>query len=133
MRIAVTNDTRVEGGAFWLYAECVQGVDPKQLEVALDREIEELATKNVSAAELKRAKETLDASEAYESETVTDLAENIGEYAVDAHWTLALEGSARRSRVKAKDVRAVVERFLSRKRRVVGWSVPVGQEESVGA
>ena len=118
------NDTRVEGGCFWLYSECVRGVEPAELERAIDEELERLATEAVPAAELRRVKRTLAAAEAYEGETVSDLAENLGEYAVDAHWRDALEVSARRDRISARTLRDVVARLLVRERRVIGWSLP---------
>ena len=34
--VSTNNDARVEGGAFWLYAEAVQGVAPEALEAAID-------------------------------------------------------------------------------------------------
>jgi len=122
--IATNNDTRVEGGAFWLYTECSEGVAPETLEAAIDAEFERLASETIPAAEFKRAKSTLAATEAYEGETVTDLAEHIGEYAVDADWRLALEGPARRAKVRATDVKRVAKTLLSPRRRVVGWSLP---------
>jgi zinc protease len=130
--IATNNATMVEGGAFWLYAECVQGVEAHVLEAAIDVELERLARELVPAAELTRAKRTLAATEAYEGETVTDLAENIGEYAIDADWHLALDGRERIARVRATDVRKNVARFLTRPRRVVGWSLPEQERERVG-
>jgi zinc protease len=122
--IGTNNDTRVDGGSFWLFAECAPDVEPAILESAIDAELAELAGKPTAAKELKRAKATLAASEAYEGETVSDLAEGLGSYAVDAHWHLALEGTERRNAVSAKDVRDAARRFLSSDRRVVGWSLP---------
>ena len=122
--VSVTNDTRIEGGALWLYAECAEGVEPWQLEAAIDEELELLAAKAPSAAELKRAKSMLSASEAYEGETVTDLAEHLGSYAVDADWRLTLDIASRRSAVKGSDVRRVARELLTRDQRVLGWSLP---------
>jgi len=122
--VSTSNDARVEGGAFWLYAEAVVGVAPETLECAIDEELERLANEAVSAAELRHARAILSASEAYEGETVTDLAEHLGEYAVDAEWRLALELGARRQAVDSTKMREVARRLLSPARRVVGWSLP---------
>ncbi|MEM7310115.1 MAG: pitrilysin family protein [Planctomycetota bacterium] len=126
--LSASNDTRVEGGAFWLFAECAQGVEPATLEAVLDEELERLRTTRVRAAELKRAKAVLRSSEAYEGETVSDLAEELGEWAVDADWRLVLDQVERTDRVTADDVRDTARRLLGRDRRVVGWSLPAAEE-----
>jgi zinc protease len=122
--ISTSNDTRVEGGAFWLFAEASPGVDPERLEQAIEDEFARIADEGVSAADLKTARRILCASEAYSRETVTDLAEDIGEWAVDADWRMALEGPERWARVRTRHVRDVVARLLKPARRVTGWSLP---------
>jgi zinc protease len=122
--IGSSNDTRVEGGCFWIYAECVQGVEPDMLEAAIVGALERLATEPVTRAELKRAKDQLAATEAYAGETVSDVAESLGEYAVDADWRDALRHDERRARIKARDVRDTVARYLRPERCVIGWSLP---------
>ena len=124
--ISTSNDARVETGAFWLYAEACAGVAPPDLESAIDEQLELLATTLISASELRRAKNLLSAGQAFEGETVTDLAENLGEYAVDADWPLFLELTERRRTVTRQDVRRVARELLTRERRVVGWSLPSG-------
>lgn len=124
VNVGSSNEARVDGGSFSIYAEAVQGVKPAALEAAIDEELELLAAKAPSAAELKRAKSMLSASEAYEGETVTDLAEHLGSYAVDADWRLTLDIASRRSAVKGSDVRRVARELLTRDQRVLGWSLP---------
>lgn len=122
--ISTSNDTRVEGGLFWLFAECAQDVSPETLERAIDEELAKLRDELVPAKELSRVKRMLEASEAYDHETVTDIAEDLGEHATDAHWRLAFEAIDRVRRVDAKRVRDVAQRFLRHERRVVGWCLP---------
>jgi predicted Zn-dependent peptidase len=122
--ISTHNDTRVEGGAFWLFAECAQEEPPEELEAAIDEEVALLSKELVAAAELERAKKILASSEAHDDETVSDLAEEIGEFAADAHWKMALEGMERVQQVTAKAVRETVARLLRPERRVVGWCLP---------
>ncbi len=122
--ISTSNDARREGGAFWLYAEAAPGIEPAALEAAIDEELIRLAGERVAAAELRRARKLLAAGQAYEGETVTDLAEHLGEYAVDATWPLALELTQRRNQVTARSLQAVAARLLTSQRRVVGWSLP---------
>ena len=125
--ISTSNDTRVAAGVFWLYAECADGVDPHKLEAAIDDELVRLASERLPQSELKRAKRILRASDAHESETVSNIAEELGEYAVDAYWRLAIEGAARNEAVTAVAVKEVTARFLIPGRRVIGWSLPKGE------
>jgi len=122
--VSAHNDTRVDAGAMWIFVECSQGVAPEALERAVDREVEEIASRLVPAKELDRAKRMLAAGEAHENETVTDLAEQLGEFAVDADWKLALEAPARIAAVTARSVRDVARAYLKKERRVVGWCLP---------
>jgi predicted Zn-dependent peptidase len=122
--VSTHNDTRIDTGAFWLHAECAQGVAPETLESAIDAEIGLLSREIAGTAELERAKKILAASEAHESETVSDLAEDLGEFAADASWRMALETVDRIRRVNAKAVRDCAARLLRKDRRVVGWSLP---------
>jgi zinc protease len=126
--ISTSNDTRAEGGAFWLYAEAAPGVNPADLESAIDDELGQLHEHLVRPAEMKRAKALLIAGAAAEGETVSDLAEHIGGYAMDAEWTLTLELSERRKKVTANALRSVVREYLGSQRRVVGWSLPGGAD-----
>ncbi len=122
--VSTQNDARVEQGAFWIFAECAQGTTPAQLEKAIDVEIARMRDEVVPAPQLARAKKMLTAGEAYDSETVTDLAEEIGEFAVDADWHLALHTIERIQSTDAKTMRECARKFLVPERRVVGWSLP---------
>ena len=122
--ISTHNDSRVEGGVFWLLAECAHGVEPEVLERAVDDELELLATERATAKEIRRVHSMIAASEAYESETASDLAETLGEYAVDADWRMAVNGLERIRSVGVARVRDVAGRLLARERRVVGWCTP---------
>ncbi|MEY2746491.1 MAG: hypothetical protein RL112_1533 [Planctomycetota bacterium] len=135
--VSTHNDTRVDGGAFWLYAQCAHGVEPARLEGALLAEVQRVRDALLEPAELVRAKQIIEAGEAHDSETVSDLAEELGEYAVDAHWTLAVQAVERIKAVDAAAVREAARRYLGDEGRVVGWSLPkraaAGQKASRGA
>ena len=131
MSVSISNDTRIEGGVLWLMSECAGATTPEQLEAAIEEEIERIATELVPAKELKRARAMLHAAAAHDSETVTDLAEDIGSYAVDADWRLALDSDERLAAIKPSFLRATARKLLGRSRRVTGWSLP--HEESNAA
>ena len=117
--VSSSNDTRVDGGIFWIFAQCAQGVSLAELESTIDYELELLAEQPVPAAELKRARAVLASSEAFDNETATDLAEEIGSYAVDADWRLALQGRERYAEIRPARLRAAVRKLLGREGRVV--------------
>ena len=122
--ISTHNDARREAGSFWLFAELAQGRDARELERSIDVELERLAKQPVPSAELARVKKTILASEAHDRETVSDFAEELGEFATDLAWKDAFETGARIRAVTAKDVQACAARYLLPKRRVLGWSLP---------
>jgi zinc protease len=122
--ISASNDSRVEGGALWLFAECAQDAAPARLEAVLHEEIARLARAPIRRDELARARALLVASEAFEGETVSDVAEGLGEWAVDADWHRAFDGCKRHLALTPAAIQAVVQRYLSPGRRVVGWCQP---------
>lgn len=122
--VSTQNDARIDSGAFWLMAECAQGVAPAKLEAAIDAELASIRDDLVPAKELERAKRILESGEAYDSETVSDLAEEIGEFAIDADWRLSLDTIAKIRAVTPAHLREVARRLLSPERRVVAWSLP---------
>jgi zinc protease len=122
--VSASNDSRVEAGAFWIYAECAQGVQPAALERAIDEELARLVRERIPREELARALELLRSMEAFDGETVSDLAEDLGEWAVDSDWRFAFDGGARHARITESAVRAAVAERLSPRRRVVGWCLP---------
>ncbi len=122
--ISVSNEAWVDTGTFWVLAECAQGADEDELAREIDSELERLASENVERAELFRVRKMLKAVEAYETETVSDLSEELGSFAVDADWRLALDGGARHAKVTPARIRECAGRLLARRRRVVGWCRP---------
>lgn len=131
--VSANNDARAEHGGFWLYAEAVAGADCAVLEAALDEEIVRLCSEPVSEAELTRAKKLLAASEAFDSETTTEIAETLGEYATDLGWRQALTVGERRNAVTAESMQAVCTRLLKPTARVVAWSRPAETPAQVPA
>jgi zinc protease len=122
--ISASNDTRVEGGLLWLMAECAQDVEPAALEAAIDEELARLARERVGTSERERTLALLASSEAYDAETVSDVAEELGEYAVDYDWHMTYDGGKRHERVSAAALRETVARLIVPERRVVCWSLP---------
>ena len=68
------------------------------------------------------------AASAFESETVTDLAEDLGSFAADADWRLVLEEDERLNAIRPRFLRDMARRLLVPSRRVTGWSLPEGED-----
>ncbi|HIG11470.1 MAG: pitrilysin family protein [bacterium] len=127
--VSASNDMRTDGGAFWIFAECAEGVEPRALEAAIDEEIARLATELVPKRDLNRARQILAASAAHESETVSDLADDLGGWAVDYDWRESLRAEERLARITPSFLRQTAGRYLMPSRRVLGWSLPEGEED----
>lgn len=122
--ISSSNDTRVKGGVFWLFAECAGDVVPEVLEAAIDEELLRLAEEPVSRAELKRVVARIVSSDVQQGETISDLAEELGGMAIDADWRLAFDGGVRHKQVTPARLARSAAEFLAPERRVVGLSLP---------
>jgi zinc protease len=131
--LSASNDSRVESGALWLFAECAQDADPARLEAAIHAEIARLSTEKVAREELERARAILLAGEAFDAETVTDVAEELGEWAIDDDWRHTLDGGVRHAQVDAAKLMEVARRYLRPERRVVGWCLPKEPAKPVAA
>ena len=122
--ISTSNDTRVAGGAFWLFAECAGEVTPEVLEAAIDEELLRLTAERVPAAELKRVQARIVSGDVQQGETISELAEELGGMAIDAEWQLAFDRGARHKLVTAKRIARTAEELLDPSRRTLGWSLP---------
>lgn len=127
--VSSSNDARVEGGFLWLMAEASPGVPPEELEQTIDAELKQLAEEGLTEEEYERAQRMLQASEAYDSETVSGLAEELGGWAADADWRHALDRGYRHGQVEIGAIRDVAARLLDPDRRVVGWCLPEAASE----
>lgn len=122
--ISTSNDTRVKGGVFWLFAECSGGVAPEILEAAIDEELAKMCAERVTKSHLKRLVSRIVAGDVQQGETISELAEELGGMAIDAEWQLAFDGGERHRLVTPKRVQDTASAMLIPARRVVGWSLP---------
>ncbi len=118
------NDARQEGGCLWMYAEANQGVPLEDLEAAILEEVALLRSEPPSAEEVQRAQNILAAGERSGTETVSDLAEHVGAYAIDCRWQTAFELTAMRQKVDRESLLAFAQEYLDPNRCVTATSVP---------
>jgi len=123
--VSVWNDTRRDPGLFDIFAELREGVSREAFETALWDEVASLGRDGPADEELARAKSILRADTVYRRATSAGVAESLGIYQVLAgDWTIFLDLPALIEAVTADDIRRVVETYLRRANRTVGWAVP---------
>jgi zinc protease len=94
------------------------------VEEALETELERLGDEPISQEELNKAIKQAKAQFAYSSESVTGQAFWLGfsEIFADHNWFESYISNL--SQVTCKDVERVVQKYLRRSNRTVGWYVP---------
>jgi predicted Zn-dependent peptidase len=97
---------------------------PARLEAAIVAEVEALAEGRIEARDFERAREQFLARYALESESVTDVAHQLGYFETIGSHALWLALPARLSKVTAADVARLARARLDARHRTVGTLVP---------
>lgn len=105
-------------------ATASDGVDPARLEAAIVAEVEGIALGRFEARDLLRAREQFLARYALESESVTDVAHQLGYFETIGSHALWLALPARVLKVTASDVARLAKARLDARHRTVGTLVP---------
>ncbi len=119
------NDARLDPGLFWVLAEGKPKTRPEALEAAIFEEMETLAKKGPTAAELRRVKKQILTSFYFDLETVGSQAMRIGRHEVSStegyrsfeKYPKHLEA------ITAADIKRVMRQYLTKDNRTVGWSL----------
>ncbi len=106
-----------------------EGVDPARIEPVLFSEIGRLASGDIAPRDLERAKNQLLARHALESESVTDIAHQLGFFETVASHRLALHLPRRVLSVTAAEVARLASVRLQESRRTVGVLLPAPEAE----
>ena len=99
-------------------------VEPARAEAAVLEEVEALARGGIEAEDLRRSKEQILARHALESESVTDVAHQLGFFETIGSHRTWLELPERVERVEAKDVSRLAAARLDARHRTVGTLLP---------
>ncbi len=117
---------------FTLYATPLPGKSVEELEQALFDEIERIKTELVSARDLQKAKNQIEASFIFSQDSIFSLARQLASYEIVAgwrYWEAYLPGIRA---VTREDVRRVAQKYLTREKRTVGVLIPGDQQSAVG-
>jgi zinc protease len=101
------------------------GHTPDEVEEALDTELARLVAEPITAEELGKAIKQAKAQFAYSSESVTGQAYWIGFSEIFADYAWFENYIANLSAVTVEDVQRVVQKYLQRSNRTVGWYIPM--------
>ena len=115
---------------FTLYATPLPGKSVEELEQALFDEIERIKTELVSARELQKAKNQIEASFIFSQDSIFSLARQLASYEIVAgwrYWEVYLPGIRA---VTREDVQRVAQKYLTSEKRTVGVLIPGDQQST---
>jgi zinc protease len=118
-------DVAKDPSLLWLRAQARDGVGVERLERALLEEIDKVAQDGVTAKELQRALNQIEASFVYSQEGVSRIAIQLGFFEVLASYDYADELLERIKSVSPQDVQTVAQRYMHEDNRTVGHFVPI--------
>jgi zinc protease len=104
------------------------GHTPAEVEEALDAELARLVAEPITVEELSKAIKQAKAQFAYSSESVTGQAYWIGFSEIFADYAWFENYIANLSAVTVEDVQRVVQKYLQRSNRTLGWYIPMNND-----
>jgi zinc protease len=109
---------------YYVWATVADGQTLRPVEDAVLSELERLNGDGITEAELTKVRRQLRARFVYDSDSVTDIAHQLGYFATIATWTRYYELMPRLARVTLDEVNAAARRYLTRDNRTIGWFEP---------
>ena len=115
---------------FYVTATARPGVSAPKLEAAMLEEIERIKTAPITAEELARATRRIESSFAYQTESVTAQARELGYWAMVADWRYLTTYMDRIRALTPEAVQTIANRYFLTDKRTVGHFVPSLAEPS---
>ena len=115
---------------FYVTATARPGVSAPKLEAAMVEEIERIKTAPITAEELARATRRIESSFAYQTESVTAQARELGYWAMVADWRYLATYMDRIRALTPEAVQTIANRYFLTDKRTVGHFVPSLAEPS---
>jgi zinc protease len=110
---------------FWFFATALPGQTPEALERALMQEVERLKTEPVSATELERAKNQIEASFVFRQDSVYSRASLLARFELIGGWQLRDQFVPAIRAVTAADLQRLARAHFPDERRNVGVLLPI--------
>lgn len=126
-QISAGAPTMIDPFLFTFSAAAAPGVTAERLESALDAEIERVKETGVTEEELKRAVTLIETSHILGSDSVTDLAQQIGYWEIVDSWNYLSTYVPRIRALKPEDLQRVARKYFIRDSRTTGLFIPSGE------
>ncbi|HYE64580.1 MAG TPA: pitrilysin family protein [Pyrinomonadaceae bacterium] len=117
-------DQHRDPGLFSVIATVRPGVEPKQVEAVILTELQRIADRGLTAAEVEKAKQQILAQVAYLRDGVFNIAELISEAEAIADWRFYKDYPANIARVTPADVQRIARTYLTEDNRTTGHFIP---------
>ncbi len=118
------NSVSIDPSGLSISAQLMPGKDVAQLERELDGLLEKVKTELITARELEKAKNQIEAGFIFAQDSIFGQAMKIGYYEIAGGWRQMNSYIDGIRNVSREDVRRVATRFLDRDRRTVGILIP---------
>jgi zinc protease len=109
---------------YYLWATVADGQTLKTVEDVVLSELDRLVRDGITEAELTKVRGQIRARFVYDSDSVTDIAHQLGYFATIATWPSYHQLIPRLDRVTLDDVNTAARRYLTRDNRTIGWFEP---------
>ncbi len=114
---------------FYLSAELLPGKEVKEVESALDQEVERLTKELVGAHELEKTKNQLEASFIFSQDSLFSQAMLLAQHEIALSWRAVDDYLPSIRKVSPEDVQRVVKKYLIQENRTVGILIPLPLKE----
>jgi len=118
--------TSFDPNLLWISGQMRPGIKAEDALAEVDRQLEELRTKPVSAEELQKAKNLEQAGFVFGQDSVFEQAMQLGLYQMLGNYRMVDQYLANIDKVTAEDVQRVAKKYLVAANRTVGILVPTG-------
>jgi zinc protease len=109
---------------YYLWATVAEGQTLRALEDTALEEIDRLVRGGITEAELTKVRAQLRARFVYDSDSVTDIAHQLGYFAIIDRWQTYHELIPRLDTITLDQVNAAARRYLTSENRTIGWFEP---------
>lgn len=109
---------------FYLWASVADGHSLQTVEEVVFGEVGRLVREGITDEELAKIRRQLRARFVYDSDSITDIAHQLGYFATVDRWQTYLELIPRLEEVTAEQVGQAARRYLTAENRTVGWFEP---------
>ena len=109
---------------YYVWATVAEGQTLQSVEDVILHEVDRVAREGITEQELEKVRAQLRARFVYDSDSVTDIAHQLGYFATVATWRTYYELIPQLATVTLDQVNEAAQRYLTRDNRIIGWFEP---------